>query len=416
MTALVRFADGTEIAKEILDERTPETDQLLEKHKNSYPLCLCRGADATLKLYIARKTHYYVARMPTTGLQHAPDCPFYGAPASWSGLGTYSDAAITDGENDTVNVKLDVGLGVTPTRKAATQKSAAAAAEKKERDPTKKRSKVSLLGLLQLLWDKAEFNRWHPRMSGRRHYTTLYKYLTASAERVTLKKLPLLDYLYMPEPFYPEHKDAIEARAKQRHYELLLDSQGRNKRMVVVGLLKSITKSPYGYGIHLRHAPHAVVFWMNGEVAQEYAKGFSADQALDADVGALPRIMMLTVERTAKGSLVVHSAVSMQTTPEFIPFRTRQEESVIHDLVRDGRLFSKQLQYDAADDECFPDFLLLDAGDEPLPMYTFGDDAQPRRSMFAREAVKKMVDDKVPVWFWDQKWDAETRPAFPPQA
>ena len=69
---------------------------------------LARG----IEMYVARLGYgFIVKRMPSTGSQHAPDCPSYEPPAEFSGLGQVLGSAITeDPATGETTLKLDFSM------------------------------------------------------------------------------------------------------------------------------------------------------------------------------------------------------------------------------------------------------------------------------------------------------------------
>jgi len=405
----IQFEDGKVISKDWLDSHPEAAQALLEKHKASYPRCLC-NPDRQLPLYIAQKSVFYLARMPGTGDQHASYCSFFGAPPSMSGLAVYRQSAIEEKGNDVVALKISEGLGV----RAKSQEANGSGASSKKGEANSHRSRLSLLALLQYLWHTAEFNRWSPKMRGKRNYFVLYKYLMAAAEKLEVKNKHLSQYLYLPEPFKVEHKEAIAKRAQQKLYDLLLDSGGRKKRMLVVGVVKKFSASQYGYGVQLKHAPPPLTFWLNNDVLGSFLKeaggAIEDPNALLGDDHHL--VMIMTVDRTATGNYAAAKAACMKTNKDYIPFDNPHQQQMLDDL-QQTRLFSRQLPFDAEKDDVFPDFLLLDAGRHPVPMYVFGYGQRPKHDAAVREHIKHFESVNEPCWYWDLQWDPKKHPAYP---
>lgn len=407
--AWIEFSPDTRVTKDWLDTHREAAQRLLAKYKGTYPVCLCNPGQQ-LALYIAQKQTFYLARMPGTGEQHASFCPFYSAPPSLSGRAVYCKDALIEQADDSVRVKLIDGLGVTASGKQGGGGSSGSSTD----GGKKRRSKLSLRGLLHLLWEKAEFNRWHPRMKGRRNYYILHKYLCAAAEKIILNKQPLGDYLYVPEPFRVDQKHPIAQRARDRLYTLLIDSRGRKQRMLVVGLVKRLHRSAYGYGIHLAHAPADLVFWMNEELTARYREHYCHGGAPEEDLGDdHPLVIMMTVDRTHRGHYVVANLATMRVTAEYIPFDSNPERQVIAHLSQKQRLFSRQLRYDADAEAVFPDFLLLDVGFKPLPLYVFGISEGDQRDAIVRRCIRHYQQTHEPHWFWDLQGNARQPPSLP---
>jgi Protein of unknown function (DUF1173) len=79
------------------------------------------------------------------------------------------------------------------------------------------RQQLTLRGLLHFLWERAGFNRWHPRMEGKRSYGALYKFLTQACEHGETKGFPLVERLLIPEPFTLDRAAGIAQRTA-RHW------------------------------------------------------------------------------------------------------------------------------------------------------------------------------------------------------
>ncbi|KPJ94776.1 MAG: hypothetical protein AMJ53_04590 [Gammaproteobacteria bacterium SG8_11] len=408
-TTRIKFDNGKVVSKDWLDAHPDAAQALLEKHKASYPVCLCNPEKA-LPLYIAQKTIFYLARMPGTGDQHASYCPFFGAPPAMSGLAVYRRSAIEEKDHDRVAVKLCDGLGVRATSAAGS--GGRGRGSKQGSNP--QRSRLSLRALLHYLWTSAEFNRWAPKMNGKRNYYVLYKYLMAAADNIEIQNTRLSAYLYMPEPFVFEEKQDIARRAQQRLYHLLLDAGGRRKRMLVVGIVKRFTASPFGYGVHLKHAPPPLILWMKEDTLNNFlgeaGERLEDPNALLGDTHHL--VMIMTVDRTTNGNLSIVKAAAMKTTHAYIPFENPYQVTLINALMP-SRLFSRQLRYDADGETIVPDFLLLDAGKQAVPMYVFGFRKQARQDAAIRAHIKHCEDTNEPCWFWDVLWDKTTYPDYP---
>lgn len=406
----IEFSSETRVSKDWLDANPDAAQDLLSRYKGSHPVCLC-NKEQRLQLYIAQKNNFYLARMPGTGEKHASFCPFYGAPPALSGMAVYKKTAVTEQNDDSLLVKISDGIGLTSAgKKGGGGGGGGGGASDGEK---KQRSKMSLLALLHLLWEKAEFNRWHPRMKGRRNYFTLYKYLSIAAEKIVVKKHPLIDYLYIPEPFRVDQKDSIERRTQDLLYRLLLDPQGRKKRMVVVGVVKRFARSEYGYGIHLAQAPGRLVFWMNKELSASFQNEFFEGAAPEDSISDDHHLVtIMTVERTKKGNYAVVNIAVMETTLDYLPYSNDQDRRLVAELIASSRLFSRQLRYDADTDDVFPDFLLLDVGYEPLPMFVFGFGDSNKRDAAVRERIRHHQEASEECWWWDWKW-SEDPPGLP---
>jgi hypothetical protein len=82
-------------------------------------------------------------------------------------------------------------------------------------------------------------------------------------------------------------------------------------------------------------------------------------------------------------------------------------------LSQQGRLFSRQLRYDDDAEAVFPDFLLLDVGFNPLPLYVFGITEGDKRDAMVRQCIRHYQQTHEPHWFWDLQWNTHQPPSLP---
>nr|WP_247190183.1 DUF1173 family protein [Klebsiella pneumoniae] len=59
---------------------------------------------------------------------------------------------------------------------------------------------MSLLGLLQFLWDDSGLNRWYPKMAGKRNPGKVFNLITHSAEKIKVASHPLSMHLIFVSP------------------------------------------------------------------------------------------------------------------------------------------------------------------------------------------------------------------------
>jgi hypothetical protein len=127
---------------------------------------------------ISKFSEFVIKRMPDTGDEHHPTCPSYELPPGDSGLGDVLGEAIIERGPEGVELRLDFPL----TRRVG--RSFAAADREFPAEVTVARKQLSMRGLLHYLWERAGFNRWYPRMQGKRSYWVLRKFLLQASEEV----------------------------------------------------------------------------------------------------------------------------------------------------------------------------------------------------------------------------------------
>ena len=142
------------------------------------PLCLCRPDG--VPMYIAHYQQCVVKRLPETGHRHHPTCPSYEQPPSQSGLGEVLGEAVIERAPDRVEVRLEFPL----TRRIALPVLHGQLGEHGvvRTEIAARRRGLGLRGLAHLLLQRAGFNRWYPRMKGKRTWYVVRKHLSAAAQ------------------------------------------------------------------------------------------------------------------------------------------------------------------------------------------------------------------------------------------
>lgn len=107
MSNSIRFDDSTVFARDYLLENegqaqthTRQVQDVLGVH----PVCECTKNNPAM--YIAKRSVYYLAKMPGTGRLHAPSCPSFEILADDSGKAGYESNVIKANSNGTLSLKL----------------------------------------------------------------------------------------------------------------------------------------------------------------------------------------------------------------------------------------------------------------------------------------------------------------------
>ena len=328
---------------------------------NSYGACLCTGRELPLAVKLKNEKHH-LARFPLTGSKHKEGCRFYSRLSPEGAQGTYNNAAISEKPGGIINVKLDYALQTksefydipaTPLTGDASRKS--------------RRGTVSLYGLLHLLWENASYNKWVPKMDGKRSLTLLGFHLKKQASRIEIGRTLLSDVLLTPA--------ATNSRDSKRNSSAVEFAELNKCRMVVVAELAKYAEK-YLSGIN--RLP---------------VKGFAGMPFLDIDVSrwnsAIERfphefsgwkngykifIIALTDVPSDKSAQVRQLAL-MMTSDRYIPLDSQYEGMVEQKLYELQRSFFKPLRYDSSEMEFHPDFCLLDVQSQnhmPFPIEVWG--------------------------------------------
>lgn len=361
-------------------------------------------------MYIGKNLRrYYLARMPGTGCQHDPACPSFDVPDANSGRGA-SKEAIREEEDGTVVISLSTPLSRVACLPITDQPATLPAGGTQSRQ-----NSITLLGLLHYLWESAEFNRWYVNMRGKRSWYVVRKHILSAAENVHIKHHCLAKRLYMPEQF-DKNKVAEHTKTREDFFRQICgaDSVPCRDFMVVIAYVGEITPSVHGFRITLKHMP-GVRLWMDETVGISFHKTFARELLTLGDNGGDDRLVgIFVVDRTKGGNYMITDGALMRVTKHWIPVESRYEATIANSLVDQGRAFIKPLRYDADQDAVFPDFYLLDCGDQPVPIEVHGFSGNLKYEQRKQEKIQHYQRQGENYWHWEVcKTGSGSWPPFP---
>ena len=366
-----------------LDAHPEETQRMLRDCHGQPARCLCRRPPP--KLYIGhRDDTYYLARFPETGPAHAPQCASYTPDPMYCGRGAYAPGAITERTDGRVSVRLDAPLDSNPARGPGVQR--------------RPREALTLAGLLHLLWDRARFAAWTPAMRGRRRYRQVRKFLLEAAAGVLAERRPLVERLWIPEPYVHADRHAINARRTKALMKLASPGRGGPRRVLVAGQLKALTNGDDGGAVlRLAHTPPYLLLGCGPGAADRLRRSagvaWQEGAALRKDTHLF---LLLTMERV-NGAWAVARIAALPTDRHYLPVTSLRDLLLTEHLVDDGRYLFKPLAYDGSRDD-YPTALLTDVGRRavPLEISTGSDPISVRR----RRVAACRDEDRL-CWHWD---------------
>ena len=364
------------------------------------PRCLCIAQG--VEMYVSKFSDFVIKRMPETGADHRPTCPSYELPASESGLGEVLGEAIIERGQEGVELRLNFPL----TRRIG--RSVAIADRKLPAEVTVARKQLSLRGLLHYLWERAGFNRWYPRMQGKRSYWVLRKFLIQASEEVETKGLRLAERVFIPEQFSLDRAAEI-ARRRDDALAILLSSDAdlHFKMMIAIGELKELRATALGYELVLKHLPDCA-FFLDHKAGERTKRAFESELlAWSADQVKLIAACVFYAKR--EHLYQIESLTLMMTSAQWIPLDHVYENDVVNKLITEQRAFIKPLRYETKHIGVFPNFQLLDAGAQPVALDIVS------AFMIAEERAPKVraIGERKPKgWAWDTSQKAAP-PDFP---
>ena len=341
------------------------------------PRCVCTPEG--VEMYVARLGDgYIVKRMPDTGSQHAPDCVSFEAPAEISGLRNLLGSAIKEDPNTGMTtLRLGFSLSKRPTRITPASPG----------PPTSSASiavtRLSLRGLLHLLWDQAELTRWHSRFEGRRSWGTVRRQLLQAAEQMLTRGEPLASRLYVPEPFFAEHRDAIIARRRETWSCARRSDAGRQRLLLLIGEVKEIVPARHGHKAVIKHVPD-VAFAMDDSLYHRLPQRFGPELELWSASDSIRMLMIATLIISDAGLPHIVELSLVTVTAQWLPVETTAEQHLVEGLVRSQRAFLKLLRYDLGSQTELASLALTDRG-APVPL------------MFARDRERAAQGEPAPT-------------------
>ncbi|NRF72047.1 DUF1173 family protein [Aquincola sp. S2] len=375
------------------------------------PLCLCRPAG--VPMYLARYDAAVIKRMPDTGHLHHPACPSFDPPPALSGLGEVLGEAVVERAPDRVDVLLDFPLTRRPGCAAPAGGGGAEATE-----AVAQRRRLGLRGLVHLLLQRAGFNRWVPRMQGKRTWFVVRKHLIEAAAEIHAKGMRLADCLFIPEPYSIDKGPELARRRTQVLARLQCPDQDAQFRlMLVMSELKEFTATEVDYRIVLRHMPDCPLY-MQRKAGDRFKAIFEreyeawahqrcAEQAGQVDPWRSRFLFCGLIYARREDLYAVDMATLVMASSNWLPLDHPYERLLIDELVRHERRFLKPLRFEAKRGASFPNAVLLDTGNSETPL----DVVTPFMPERERQAKLAAIAKRLPkAWVWDMQADPSPPP------
>ncbi|TQI65265.1 uncharacterized protein DUF1173 [Bosea sp. AK1] len=355
------------------------------------PTCLCR--DPGIAMYVAAMgDQYVVKRMPLSGGQHDPACDSYEPPVDLSGLGPLMGSAIRlDPASGMAALRLEFSLTRTGSRAAPMPGVAEATSVKSEA------RRLSLRGLLHLLWNESGLTKWTSAWAGKRDWWTIRYHLIEAAKTMLAKGAPLGEVLLIPEPFRAENKDAIEQRRAAALSVIQAQKTGPRKLMVLVGEIKEFQEARGGHRLVVKHMP-GFPFLLDDRTWQRVQARFEAEVALWSANDASHLIAIATFGLNAAGIAIVEEIALMVVAENWIPYESAQELRLVEALAKVREQSVKGLRYASPSDQPIAAALLMQHRPRPLALFVV-----PASADEAYEsALAEMIGSRPEMdsWIW----------------
>lgn len=388
-----------------LEQRTfgleePGAAQLLATvhQQHGRPLCLCTRPGVPMYVALVNGRHI-LKRMPGTGSKHRPSCDSYESPPELSGLGEVAGAAIQENPEDgSTTLRLDFALTKSPGRAAPVLTGA-------EKDTVRTDGrKLTLRGTLHFLWHQAGFDRWTPRMAGKRSWPVVRRHLLQAADAMVTKGARFGDSLFLPEAFNLERRDEIARRRGLKLAPLATTTKGSRKLALLVGQVKQLTADR----LVVKHLPD-LSFLLNPDIRKAIDKHFAEPIKLWHAAPDSHLLVAATFGFTPTGVATVEQLTLMNVSAQWIPFEDTYELQLIQRLVDDGRAFIKGLRVNLPRSRPLAAAVLNDTRPQPVALYVITPTATEAGLTALRELA---AGSAYPAWYW-QALPAGGIPALP---
>ncbi len=399
------------IANQSTEPGWPEWESQLEKAyaEKERPRCMCQQAG--VEMYVAKIAgKLFIKRMPNSGAQHAPGCESYEPPSELSGLGQVLGTAIEENVDDGVTA-LKLGFSLT---KGANRAAPTASGEESDSVKTDG-NKLTLRGCLHYLWEQSGLNRWSPAMDGKRNWFVVRKFLHRAAMDKRAKGQDLAEVLYIPETYRVDDKDAI---AQRRHVQFgkISGAHKTGRRLnLLIGEVKEIGQSRYGYKIVLKHVPDAS-FMLNEDIHKRLLKRFNAELGLWDAAEDIHLVIVATFSVGITGIASVEEAALMTVDINWIPVESMFDKLLVHKLAEQGRRFVKGLRYNLASSRPLASAVLADTSPLATALYIVPPGAEDDYTNATQGLIQESL---LSSWLWragEQEMPELPAKAPPPHA
>jgi len=363
--------------------------EIQEPLKNAYDghkdlFCLCSLGRP--RLYLAKIEDSYVSkRWPHTGHEHDPSCDHY-EPKLNPGQGVMGDA-ITE-NTDTGEFTLRVNFAFS---KALPKGSKAKDEEKKEPAVKQGDAKASnpsfgLQSILSFLWEQARYNRWFPKMEGKRHWGNVSYNLKEAASHITTKGVKLSERMFFAQRLTEKNGRYINAALATFKHSLKNAKGKKTKLGIMIDQFNGIEQQGNLFQIHLKNLPNAPIMLTDKSMAGLERKFESQINAFDYGANV---IAIAQVGLTDYGDLVYERLGLLVVDSNFLPFYGMHDKELIDQAVAERRRFIKPMRYELNDHINIPGITLIDT-EEPIDIFV--------DTSTTDEPFEPVTDDPYRIW------------------
>ena len=333
--------------------------------------------------------------MPNSGSRHSLSCTLFDMPSELSGRGCLDNQAIKTSGTET-DLKVDFSF----TKKNITQVASSLTPNVKT-DIKAEPPRLGIRALLHYLYEEAGLNKWYPAMSGKRNWYVIRKHLLAAAQGKQAKKNDLYDILLIPEPFKSERAEELKA-ARSNFLNQFKESDTNKTSLMglLVGEVKSIEASRYGYKMLIKHMPEKPIF-LSESVHKKISKYFANELSIFEEMESIHLMVISTFLMTPSSNLQVDTMSLMLVDRNWVPFESMDDLELIERLTSKQRSFIKGMRYNLPASELIASILMTDTR-HPTPIYIASAGAEEDYYETLNDVMKNSEYDGL-VWDLNKK-------------
>ncbi|MEO6746347.1 MAG: DUF1173 family protein [Caldimonas sp.] len=261
------------------------------------------------------------------------------------------------------------------------------------------------LGWRRSRWCKRELTHWRAAFTGKRSWAIVRARLLSVAARALARGEVLAGRLYVPETFSVERRDEIDERRMKQWGHALSPTLARRRLSLLLGELKELTPSRYGFKAVIKHLPDHP-FMLPERLYRKMERRFERELSLWGASEAIHLVLIATFGVNDAAVPVIEELSLMLTSPQWIPIEDSLDEQLVDRLVHDGRRFVKTLAYNLPRRGNRCSALLTDCSEAPTALWILdgaaGED---------EPAQRHPVDTATSNWSWLVA--RQTMPALP---
>lgn len=362
--------------------------------------CLCNGTSTKPIVQISRRgSNYFPVRINNTGQLHQKLCHHHSLTLRELASIGYTQEALNNSDNNELVVTL-----AKPLKKSSPAPVTITSIFKfkfgRKRSVT---NRITELGLLHLLWERARLHEYHPTTDAGGLWTKIRGAATTIRPQ-GFKDLEcgLSDLLLLP--LHAEN----QSQGKWNFRKITV-AQNKKRFLLFVTHLSALdiesllNAEKTDFSLKKQFGVNIALYSNSATPVLNALKHSFKDELNYSQIGRDDLIVLgIAQPDDSKYYAKISSLVVMPVINKHIPFDSSHEKELALELIRQGRSFKKPLRYDAGRDIVHPDFVLLDTPN-PVAVEVYGMNTP---EYLARKKEKQSIylGEEYPYECWD--WDA----------